>query len=175
MRRPKPDEYAPYYRRYVDLVPEGDVGEQLASQAGTTCALLEGLDDEGARFRYAPDKWSLKELLGHIVDCERIFSVRFLRLIRGDATPLPGFEQDPYIASADFDRRPMAELLAEYRSVRASTLTLLRSTDAASADRVAEVSGAPMVACVIPWILAGHERHHVEIVRERYLPALRPS
>ena len=93
--------------------------------------------------------------------------------MRGDATPLPGFEQDPYVANADFDRRPMGELLEEHRSVRAATLTLLRSVEPADADRSALVSGAPMVACAIPWVLAGHELHHMDVVRERYLPALR--
>ena len=172
MRRPNPLEHASYYRGYVDRVPEGCVVEQLAAQVEVTNALLADLDDEQALFRYAPDKWSLKELLGHVVDTERIFQVRLLRIVRGDETPLPGFEQDPYIESAGFDRRPMAELLEEYGAVRAATLTLLRSVEPEDADRSAVVSGAPMVACTIPWILAGHELHHVDVVRERYLPAL---
>lgn len=171
MRRPTSDEYAPWYRLYVDRVPDGDVIERLASQTETTWGLLEGLDNAQALFRYAPGKWSLKELLGHVVDTERIFQVRFLRLVRGDTTPLPGFDQDPYIENASFDRRPMEALLEEYRSVRVATDTLLRSVEPAAADRSALVSGAPMVACTIPWILAGHELHHVEVVRERYLEA----
>ena len=172
MRRPQSDEHAPYYRGYVDRVPDGDVIAQLEVQVEGTCAALEGLDEEQAAFRYAPGKWSLKELLGHVVDTERIFQGRFLRIGRGDETPLPGFDQDPYIESAGFDRRSMGDLLAEYRSVRAATLTLLRSADAEACDRSAVVSGAPMVACTIPWILAGHELHHLDVVRERYLPAL---
>jgi hypothetical protein len=113
MRRPRFDEHAPYYRGYVDRVPDGDVIEQLALQLEATPAALSDLDDARACFRYAPGKWSLKELLGHIVDTERIFQVRFLRLVRGDETPLPGFDQDPYIENAGFDRRPMGELLEE--------------------------------------------------------------
>lgn len=170
MRRPRPGEYAPYYRTYVDRVPQGDVLDPLAREAAH--AALLGLDDRQAGFRYAPGKWSLKELLGHVVDTERIFQVRFLRIVRGDETPLPGFEQDPYIEHGGFDGRSIGSLREEYRSVRAATLTLFRSVDPEAADRTAIVSGAPMVACTIPWILAGHELHHLDVVRERYLPSL---
>lgn len=171
MRHPRPEEYAGYYAQYVDRTPPGDVLEQLATQLDDTAAILADLGEERARYRYAPGKWSVNEVIGHITDCERVFAYRALRLARGDETPLPGFEQDPYVEGASFDARSMADLLDELRAVRAASLTLFRSFAPGVEDRVGTISGLPFVVCTIPWLIAGHELHHADVLRARYLPA----
>ena len=122
MKRPETNEYQEYYGLYVDRVPPGDVVETLRSQLDETLRLLGSLDDERALFRYAEDKWSIKQVLGHVIDIERVFASRCLAFARKDATALPGIEQDPYVAAANFDARPLASLLDEFRALRGSNL-----------------------------------------------------
>lgn len=167
--RPAAGTFPEYYGRYVARVPDGDVAALLATQLDDTVALLSGLSEEEALRRYAPGKWSIKEVIGHVSDTERVFAYRLLRFARGDATPLPGFDENAYAPAGRFDDRPLADLLAELRSVRAATVSLVRGLPAAALDREGEASGAMFRAAALPWIIAGHELHHRAILRERYL------
>ena len=166
--RPAPGETNEYYAGYIDYVPDGDIVEILERQLGETLAPLERLDDDAARHRYAPGKWSVKEMVGHLSDTERVFAYRLLRMARGDATPLPGFEQDDFVAAARFDERGIGELIDEFRSVRAATLALLRGLTPDELARTGTASGFPFTARSIAWIIAGHELHHRGVLRDRY-------
>jgi hypothetical protein len=166
---PEVTEYAPYYQRYVSLVPPGSIVGHLRSQADATVAFLAAIDGETAGSRPAPDKWSLKEILGHITDTERIMSYRALRFARNDATPLPGFEQDDYMPNSPFQGQPWAELLEEYRAVRAATITLLGPLPEAAWHRTGTADGKAVTVRALAWIIAGHELHHLKIVREKHL------
>jgi uncharacterized damage-inducible protein DinB len=167
--RPGSDEYAPYYEKYVSLVPAGDIVETLERQAADTLALLRSIPEEKASSRYEPGKWSIKEVVGHITDGERVFAYRALRFARDDRTPLSGFEQDDYVRSANFDSRTLASLVEEFESVRVSTLSLLRSLDAAAWQRRGTASDNQVSVRALAHIIAGHELHHVQILRDRYL------
>src|SRR5215469_15206733 len=127
--RPEPGEYPPYYEKYISLVPGSDILGALESQRRQMLILLCGRDEKDGDFRYAPDKWSVKELLGHVCDSERIFAYRALRISRADRTPIEGFEQDDYVRNSPFAHRPMAELIEDYIAVRRATLTLFRNLD----------------------------------------------
>src|SRR5215472_13038905 len=124
--KPDPTEYAPYYGRYVDLVPDGDILGTLATQIHGTLAELQNISDADSLRRYAEGKWSIREVVGHLVDGERIFAYRALRFARADQTPLPSFEQDDYIAPGQFDKRPWPSLIAEFEAVRQSNLLMFR-------------------------------------------------
>lgn len=170
--RPSPDEYAPYYGTYVDLLPDVDILQLLAEQKEETLALLRGLGDEQAGFAYAAGKWSIKEVIGHIIDTERVFAYRGLCFARGDNTPLPGFEQDDYVLGGDFNARSRDNLVAEFEHLRMSNIYLFSTWSAAVQARRGVANNKSVTARAIPWILAGHERHHLNVLRERYLPGL---
>jgi uncharacterized damage-inducible protein DinB len=167
--RPQETEYAPYYGRYVSRVPDGDVAATLEAQLAETLALVRGIPEARGTHRYGPDKWSIKQVLGHVIDAERIFAYRLLRIARGDATPLPGFEENDYVRHADFDRLTLADLAAELEAVRRATLFLLRHLEPDALARRGTASGFPVTARALAFIIAGHERHHVGMLRERYL------
>ena len=167
--RPSPAEHAPYYQTYLDLVPQGDVLQTLAEQVSTTRAFLGGIGEERAGHRYAPGKWSIREVVGHLIDTERIFAYRALRFGRGDPTPLPGFEQDDYVREGGFDRRSLADLAAELAEVRRASVALFRGLPAGALDSGGIASGREITVRCLPVIIAGHERHHVGVIRERYL------
>lgn len=166
--RPTTDEYDPYYAAYVTAVPEGDVLVSLERQGDETLTLLTGLSGERWQFRYAPGKWSVAEVLGHLCDTERVLSHRALRFARADPTPLPGFEQDDYVAAGLFDRRDPAGLLAEYRAVRSATLTLFANLPDDAPIRRGVANEVSVSVRALVYIIAGHERHHVGILKERY-------
>ena len=166
--RPATGEFAPFYQRYIDRVPEGDLLDVLETQLRETTALLEGASPEQAAHRYAPGKWSVKEVIGHMTDVERVMAYRALRIARGDATPLPGFDENAYVARAGFDGRPLAELLAAFRATRTATLALLSGFDETMVLRTGTANDAPASARALAYIIAGHERHHVTLLRERY-------
>jgi uncharacterized damage-inducible protein DinB len=169
MSRPDPTEYAPFYAGYVSHVPEGDILSILEQGAQTTASLLQGLSPSQADFRYAPGKWSIKEVLGHITDAERIFAYRALRFSRGDQTPVPGFEQEGYIQHANFAARPLSDLIAEFATVRQATLFLFRNLDDDAWQRRGTASGAEVSVRALAYITAGHEIHHRDILKRRYL------
>ncbi len=169
IQRPAPDEFAPFYAGYVSGVPDGDVVAVLERQGRALTALLGGLSHERAEHRYAPDKWSVKEVVGHVNDAERIFAYRALRISRGDATPLPGWDQDTYVARAQFGRRTLGDLLAEFGAVRAATVSLFRAMTDEESRRTGSANGVAVTARALAYIAAGHEGHHTRILGERYL------
>jgi len=169
--RPQPGEYAPYYERYISLVSntEGeDILETLDQQRRQTMLLLCARDDEDGDFRYAPDKWSAKEVLGHVCDTERIFAYRALRIARADATPIEGFEQDDYVRSGPFAQRPLADLVEDFIAVRRATLSLLRNLDEAAWSRRGIANKNEVSVRALAYIIAGHELHHRRILEEKY-------
>jgi uncharacterized damage-inducible protein DinB len=171
-KRPQSNDYAPYYGKYVMLVPDGNFLEILESQIQEMKQLLEPLTDQQADFRYAPGKWSIKETLGHINDAERIFAVRILRIARGDQTPLPGFEQDDFVKVSNASSRKLADLLEEFAAIRRASIALIRSLDDASWLRRGTASGNEVTVLAIAFIIAGHALHHHIIFEKQYLPAL---
>jgi uncharacterized damage-inducible protein DinB len=167
--RPANDEYAPFYAGYIAKVPGDDALPALAAQERETAALLAGLSEEQAAFRYAPGKWSVKQVAAHLCDAERVFAYRALRIARGDATPLAGFDENAYAAQAGADARPLAEIASELGAVRAATLALFRGLEPATLTRRGTANNVPVSVRAAAWIIAGHERHHLGILRERYL------
>jgi len=169
LKRPDSSEYAPYYETYVGLVPEGDVVQLLTRQFEDSSILLSPLTDEQAAFRYAPEKWSIKELVGHLNDTERIFAARALHFARGAQASLPGYEQDEYVAVAASDDVPIADLLAEYYAVRQATITLFGNLPRDAWDRRGTADGVGFTVRSVANIIAGHELHHQRVLQERYL------
>ncbi|HUM06622.1 MAG TPA: DinB family protein [Terriglobales bacterium] len=166
--RPQAGEYAPYYDRYICLISSGDLLAALETQAAETGALFRSADAK-ADFRYAPGKWSVKEVLGHINDTERIMAYRILRIARGDKTPIEGFEQDDYIRDGNFGQRTLDDLIAEFADIRRATLALVRSLDADSVARRGTANKLEISVRALVYVIAGHELHHRRIVQEKYL------
>ncbi|HSR42464.1 MAG TPA: DinB family protein [Longimicrobiales bacterium] len=170
--RPGLGDHAPYYGRYVEQVTGDDVLATLEAQVEETAALLAAIPPSAESFAYAPGKWSFREVAGHLVDTERVFAFRCLHMARGDRAPLPGMEQDEWAAGSNAGARPLPDHVDDLRAVRHATLTLLRGLDEAAFERRGSASGVEFAVRAFPWIVAGHERHHLTILRERYLPAL---
>jgi hypothetical protein len=166
--KPEEDEHAPYYSRYIDLVPDGDILGTLAGQIGVTLTELRLISDADSLLRYAPGKWSVREVVGHMIDTERIFGYRALRIARGDRTPLPGFEQDDYIAAASFDAHPWADLIDEFYAVRRSNLAMFRGLTPEAWLRKGIANNNPMSVRAAAYMIAGHERHHLGVIRDKY-------
>jgi hypothetical protein len=166
--RPEPGEYAPYYERYISLVPGSDILATLDAQRRQMMLLLSGRDEGDGDFRYAPDKWSAKEVLGHVCDTERIFAYRALRIARGDRTPIEGFEQDDYVKNGPFATAPLAEIIEDYIAVRRATLTLLRNLDEAAWMQRGVANKNEVSVRALAYIIAGHELHHRRILEEKY-------
>jgi DinB superfamily len=166
--RPAPDESAPFYHGYIEQVPGERIGEYLVAQIQEVDRLLAPVDDAVGRFRYAPEKWSVKEVLGHVCDTERIFAYRLLRIARADATPLPGFDENAYVPPAEFDARPLPELLEEFRAVRRSTVVLVEGLPAAAWERRGQASGKTISTRALAYIMVGHLTHHLAVLRGRY-------
>lgn len=167
--RPSFEEYNEYFGRYIELVPEGNIVEILEHQLRETDQLFSSLTAEQADYRYAEGKWSLKEVLGHIADNERIMSYRLLRIARGDQTPLPGYDQDILMSGAPFETVTLQDLLAEYTYVRRATIALLRGLPDEALTRSGNVAGRESSARAWAYILAGHELHHMNVIRDKYL------
>jgi len=167
--RPGEGEFLAYYERYISLVPEGDILSTLESQMKETQDLLHGLPASIATYRYAPGKWSVNELLGHLIDSERIFCARALRFARGDATPLPGFEQDDYVRGAKFDAYPLEELASELDVVRRASVFLFKHLEEPAWMNRGVANNAEISVRALAYIIAGHELHHRGILQARYL------
>jgi len=166
--RPDANEYAPYYDRYIALVHGSDILTALDSQRRETMVLLCGREESDGDFRYAPDKWTAKQVLGHVCDTERIFAYRALRIARADQTPIEGYEQDDYVRNGSFSETPLAELIEDYIAVRRSTLTLLRNLDEAAWSRRGVANKNEVTVRALAYIIAGHEVHHRQILKEKY-------
>lgn len=167
--RPEPIEYAAFYRGYVELVPEGDILEILAREGEESAAFFESIPEAMTLFRYAPGKWSVKQVLNHVSDAERVFAYRALRFGRRDTTPLPGFDENDYAEHAPSDARPWDDLVAEFRHVRRATVSLFQSFTPEDVLRRGSASGAEVSVRALAYITAGHALHHVQMIRERYL------
>ena len=167
----KPDEteYSPYYGKYILLVPDGDILDEMSKQLEDTLVILRSIPASQAGFRYAPDKWSIKEVVGHVIDAERVFAYRALRFARNDKTPLPGYEQDDYIRNASFDDCTLDDLVAEFESVRRSTLFLFKHLTGEAWMRRGVANNNEVSVRALAYIIAGHELHHREILLNRYL------
>ncbi len=166
--KPQAGEFNPYYDKYISKIAEGDVLTLLHTQNLETARLLNRVPETRAEFRYAPDKWSIKEVVGHMCDTERIMTYRALRIGRGDTKPLPGFEQDDYIQPAHFERRTLADLVQEFQLIRQTSLMLFRNFDEEALRRMGTASDSPISVRALVYIVAGHERHHLLILRDKY-------
>jgi len=171
--RPKSGEFAPYYDRYISLVPNTDSGSDIVAvleeQRRQMLLLLCGRTEAAGDLRYAPEKWSLKEVIGHVNDAERIFSYRALRISRGDKTPIEGFEQDDYVRNGPFARTSLADLIEDYIAVRRSTVSQFRNLDEAAWARGGTAANNEVTVRALAYIIAGHELHHRRIIKEKYL------
>ncbi len=166
--RPEPGEYAPYYDRYISLVAGADILGTLDAQRRQMLLLLSGRDESDGNFRYTPDKWNAKEVMGHVCDTERVFAYRALRIARGDQTPMEGFEQDDYVKNGPFARVSLEEIVEDYIGVRRATLTLLRNLDEAAWMRRGVANKNEVTVRALAYMIAGHELHHRRILEERY-------
>jgi hypothetical protein len=167
MPRPDRAEYADSYRKYVDLVPEEDICRALSTSLGDALDLFGKVSEDESRKRHAPYTWSIKQVLGHISDSERVFGHRALRFARGDATPLPGFDEQVYADAAGSDQRTWPSLVEEFESVRRSHLALFGSLGAEAWRRRGIANGLEVSVLALAYIIAGHQRHHLQIVGRR--------
>lgn len=168
-RRPEPTEYDSYYRPYVDAVPDGDIVEILSREGEHAVDLFLSIDHDRGVESYAAGKWSIAELIGHVVDTERLFSYRTLRIVRGDKTPMPGMEQDDWVAGANFNNRGLESLGREFLALRASNIALYSSFTDEDLDRTGVASELEFSVRALMYILAGHTIHHVKVLEDRYL------
>jgi len=170
--RPEAGEYAPYYAKYIALVPGSDILGALETQRLQMIQLFAARSERDGNFRYAPDKWTVKEVLGHVADTERIFAYRILRIARADQTPIEGFEQDDYVRNAAFNKRPLAELAEEFALVRSATIALLRGIEKEAWLRRGIANKNEVSLRALAFVIAGHELHHRGILEERYFSAI---
>jgi len=168
IERPTEAEYAPFYAGYVALVPEADVLGVLESQPAEFDAIAGALSVERETSRYAPGKWSVRQVVGHVVDAERVFGYRAFCISRGEQTALPGFDENDYVARATWAQRPLGELAREFAAVRASNLEALRPLDAEAWRRSGIANASPISVRALAFIMAGHVRHHLSVLRRRY-------
>lgn len=169
--RPQANEYNKFFSHYISLVPEGDLITLLEEQQAETNRIYSALSEDRADYRYAEGKWSLKEVLGHVADTERIISYRLLRISRGDSTPLPGFDQDAYMEGNPFRDLSVSDLLENYNAVRQATILLLKQLPAEAFTRSGIANQSPLTTRALACIIYGHERNHLSIIQERYLNA----
>jgi uncharacterized damage-inducible protein DinB len=167
--RPQADEHAPFYGRYIQRVPEGDLISILRDQIANTAALLRNAPPDRADFAYAPEKWTLKQVVGHMTDVERVMGYRALRFSHNDATELPGFEENDWVANSNFAQRTLSDLVDEYEAVRAATVHFAKHLDANALLRHGTANGQGVTVRALLYIIAGHELHHAALIRERYL------
>lgn len=169
LARPGDDEYGAFYAGYIASVPEGDLFALMTAQPGTMRALLNGVDDAAAAAHPAPGEWSIKEVIGHINDGERVFAYRAMRISRADETPLPGFEQNSYVANADFNARSLADLLDEFDLLRRANLLQFKALKPEAFTLRGTASGYSISVRALLYVLVGHVEHHLKSLKEVYL------
>ena len=169
MTRPEKGEYAEYYDRYISLVEENDIVAVLENQLSELEKALQSITEEKSHYAYGPEKWTIKELVGHLTDGERMFSYRALRISRDDQTPIEGFEQDGYIENSNFNNVSFSDLTAELLYARRANLIMFKSLSGEAWQRMGTASGNPVSVRALAYIMAGHIRHHLNILNERYL------
>lgn len=173
MQRPDASEHSPYFSRYIDQVEDGDILETLVKGVAETVTLLRDVPPDWTQYRYEPEKWTLGEVVGHVIDMERVFAYRALAIARGDQADLPGADENGYAAASNAAAREMTSLLDELKAVRGSSLALFANLDAAAFERTGRANGSAISVRAIPWLVAGHETHHRKVIVERYLEPLR--
>ncbi|ANS75888.1 hypothetical protein AWM70_15895 [Paenibacillus yonginensis] len=169
VNRPSAEEYPAYYQGYIELVPDGEITDLLAGKLNDVGDWIDQLPEELGEYRYAPEKWTFKEVLGHMIETERIMSYRLLCVARGDQTPLPGFDENEYVSNAAVVSRTFEEIAKDYTAVRTATLTLLSGLSEEAWPRKGTVNGNPTTVRALAYIIAGHELHTLGILKERYL------
>lgn len=169
---PETNEYGSWYQGYINLVPENDVVAAVEAQTSDTASLLGGISEEAAAFRYAPEKWSIKQIVGHLADAERVFGYRILAIARGETAALPAFDENEYVKNGGFDDRPFAELVAELAAVRKASIAMLRGFAESAWMREGVANNARQTVRAVAYTMVGHERHHMKVLRERYLSAM---
>jgi hypothetical protein len=168
-RRPAANEYFEYYGRYISLVPQGDIINILKEQLISTLDFLHHIPEDMGDIRYQPEKWSIKEVIGHFIDVEWVFTYRALRFARNDETFLHGIEQDDLVAGANFAERNLSSLSNEFEHLRSANIVLFDSFDENILDRTGTASGYKFTVRSVIYVIAGHELHHIQILKERYL------
>jgi hypothetical protein len=169
MNRPEKNEYGEYYERYISLVPGGDIVGEMSAQPTQLQDIFVSMPEEKGIYAYADGKWTIKEVLSHLIDGERIFGYRALRISRGDKTPIEGFEQDDYIEHSHANERSLADLLEEFNLLRRANLIVLNYLSDEDWKRMGTASNTPVSVRALAYIMAGHVTHHLNILRERYL------
>lgn len=169
LSKPQLGEYPEHFEEYIREVPESQLLSLLELQPEEAMLKLGTLSEEAGNYKYDEGKWSLKEVLGHINDTERVMSYRLLRIARGDKTPLPGFSEELFVSHANFDRLSIIQLLKDFSTVRNATLTLARQLDDEAWQRTGTASGELISSRALAYLIAGHAKHHFRIIRERYL------
>jgi len=166
LNRPQRNEYAEYYANYIALVPNGSIEEFLLKQWDELVAFLQTISEDDASQPYAPGKWTVKQVLGHLCDCERVFSYRMMRFARGDQQELPGFEQDDYVAAGDFNSRVRHDLMVEFKNIRGATIALVGSIGPETEARTGIANGNPVSVRALAYIIAGHAQRHLNLLKE---------
>lgn len=166
--RPNPDEYGDYYDNYISLVEKPNVIEALIQQGQQVYALIQRLSEDDAAHRYAEDKWSVKEIIGHLVDTERIMAYRALCISRGEQTSLPGYDHDAYVEQADFANRSLQSLSAEYDALRNANISMFSSFTKEQILHKGTANEQTVSVRALTFIIAGHEKHHLNILQEKY-------
>ena len=167
--RPKADEHLPYYSLYIDRVPDGDVIATLEKQIPETIEFLRSIPEDRADYQYAPGKWTPRQIVGHLSDGERVFQYRAWRFSRADTTPVPGFDENHYVDHAPFQNVSMSDLIDEFEQMRKASVHMFRNMDEDSMSRRGSANGAEITVRALAWIMAGHETHHMQVLREKYL------
>lgn len=167
--KPEVSEYALFYEGYISLIEGNEIFAALKDQLIDTQNLLSNIPEERGTYRYAEGKWSIKELIGHVIDTERIMAYRALRFARNDARPIDGFDQDPYIENADFNSCKLSDLAVELKLVRESNILMFKNLSEEAWMRTGIASENPVSVRALAYIIAGHEKHHINILKERYL------
>lgn len=167
--RPLKNDYAEYYHKYVSELQDDKILEILEKQLNENLELFRSISEEKANYRYAEGKWSIKELLGHMIDTERIFAYRALCLARGEKQSLPGMEQDDYVKEAEFDKQQFTNMVKEYELVRKSNLQMFKTFSEKELNRRGVASNNVVTVLAILFIIAGHERHHIKVLKDKYL------
>ena len=167
--RPQSGEFASFYARYIDYLPrDSDVVATLTSQLDSVAKVLALAGESRASYRYAEGKWSVREVVGHLADSERVFAYRLMRIARGDATPLPGFDENDYVRAAAFERRPLAGVASEWTAVRRATIAMVSGIEPGAWERRGTATDAAISARALLYIIVGHTEHHLGVLRTRY-------
>lgn len=167
--KPKVGDYDPYYSSYINFYEDENILDVLEEQVKSSEKFLKSIAEEQGNFSYADRKWTIKEVIGHIIDVERVMAYRALSFARGEKQSLPGFEQDDYVAETDFSNRTLNDLIDELKAVRKSNIILFKSFDERILERRGNANGVEVTVLALIYIIAGHEKHHIQILKKRYL------